>query len=142
MSSGTGWWPIFGCSLKQFVAERGIEYGLQFVISFSLNFPDFLYLKKSSKFLQSYENVFNPPNKLEGFHVQMIKSPFRGEYFGGGNEREPSPAQVVAVVGSFQTLHALRSNHKGETGGKAHVLHDLVGGLQVDVVAQRLVYYV
>jgi hypothetical protein len=42
--------------IEQFIAEHGIEYGLQFVTRFFLNFPDCLYLKKSCKFLQSYEN--------------------------------------------------------------------------------------
>ena len=41
--------------IEQFIAERGIEYGLQFVTQFFLNSPDCLYLKKSSEFLQSYE---------------------------------------------------------------------------------------
>jgi hypothetical protein len=41
--------------IEQFVAERGIEYGLQFVTRFFLNSPDCLYLKKSCKFLQSYK---------------------------------------------------------------------------------------
>jgi hypothetical protein len=41
--------------IKQFIAERGIENGLQFVTRISLNFPDCLYLKKSCEFLQSYE---------------------------------------------------------------------------------------
>ena len=46
-SSGAHW--------KQFIAERGIEYGFQFVTPKILNSPDSLYLKKSCKFLQSYE---------------------------------------------------------------------------------------
>ena len=41
--------------IEQFIAERGIEYGLQFVTQFFLNSPDCLYLKKSYEFLQSYE---------------------------------------------------------------------------------------
>jgi hypothetical protein len=43
--------------IEQFIAEHGIEYGLQFVTRFFLNFPDCLYLKKSCKFLQSYEKT-------------------------------------------------------------------------------------
>ena len=39
----------------QFIAECGIEYGLQFVTQFFLNSPDCLYTKKSWEFLQSYE---------------------------------------------------------------------------------------
>ena len=46
-SSGAHW--------KQFIAERGIEYGLQFVTHYFLNSPDCLYLKKFCEFLQSYE---------------------------------------------------------------------------------------
>ena len=38
-----------------FIAECGIEYGLQFVTRFFLNSLDCLYLKKSCEFLQSYE---------------------------------------------------------------------------------------
>ena len=41
--------------IEQFIAERGIEYGLQFVTLFFLNPPDCLYTKKSREFLQSYE---------------------------------------------------------------------------------------
>ena len=40
-----------------FIAERGIEYGLQFVTLFFLNSPDCLYLKKSCEFWQSYEKT-------------------------------------------------------------------------------------
>jgi len=43
--------------IEQFIAEHGIEYGLQFVTRFFLNFPDSLYLKKSCKFLQSYKKT-------------------------------------------------------------------------------------
>ena len=43
--------------IEQFIAERGIEYGLQFVTQFFLNFPDCLYTKKSWEFLQSYEKT-------------------------------------------------------------------------------------
>ena len=39
----------------QFIAECGIEYGLQFVTQFFLNPLNFLYTKKSWEFLQSYE---------------------------------------------------------------------------------------
>ena len=53
--SWKGWWLFIGCSSKQFIAERGIEYGLQFVTRFFFNSPDCLYLKKSCKFLQRYE---------------------------------------------------------------------------------------
>ena len=45
--------------IEQFIAERGIEYGLQIVTQFFLNSPDCLYLKKSSKFLQSYKKTIN-----------------------------------------------------------------------------------
>ena len=48
-SSGAHW--------MQFIAERGIEYGFQIVTRFFLNSPDCLYLKKSCKFLQSYEKT-------------------------------------------------------------------------------------
>ena len=44
--------------IEQFIAERGIEYGLQFVTQFFLNSPDCLYLKKSYEFLQSYDKIF------------------------------------------------------------------------------------
>ena len=33
--------------IEQFIAERGIEYGCQFVTQFFLNSPDCLYTKKS-----------------------------------------------------------------------------------------------
>ena len=46
-----------GAHWKQFIAERGIEYGLQFVTHFFLNSPDCLYLKKSYEFLQSYKKT-------------------------------------------------------------------------------------
>jgi hypothetical protein len=45
----------------QFIAECGIEYGLQIVIQFFFNPPDCLYLKKSIKFLQSYEKSSKEP---------------------------------------------------------------------------------
>ena len=41
--------------IEQFIAERGIEYGLQFVTRFFFNSSDCLYLKKSYEFLQSYK---------------------------------------------------------------------------------------
>jgi hypothetical protein len=41
----------------QFIAECGIEYGLQFVTQFFLNPPDCLYTKKFCDFLQSYEKT-------------------------------------------------------------------------------------
>ena len=41
--------------IEQFIAEHGIEYGLQIVTQKFLNAPDCLYIKKSCKFLQSYE---------------------------------------------------------------------------------------
>jgi len=49
--------------IEQFIAERGIEYGLQIVTRKFLNPPDCLYLKKSCKFLQSYKKFL----KLERF---------------------------------------------------------------------------
>jgi len=57
----TRWWVINGCrlsvrcSLMQFIAECGIEYGCQFVTRIFLKSPDCLYLKKSWEFVQSYE---------------------------------------------------------------------------------------
>ena len=39
--------------IEQFIAERGIENGLQSVTQKILKSPDCLYLKKSCKFLQS-----------------------------------------------------------------------------------------
>ena len=50
--------------IEQFIAERGIEYGLQIVTRKFLNPPDCLYLKKSCKFLQSYEKLREEQNKL------------------------------------------------------------------------------
>jgi hypothetical protein len=41
--------------IEQFIAERGIEYGIQIVTSFILNSPDCLYRKKSCEFLHCYE---------------------------------------------------------------------------------------
>ena len=41
----------------QFIAECGIEYGLQFVTQFFLNPLDCLYTKKSKKSFQSYSNT-------------------------------------------------------------------------------------
>ena len=55
MSHKTAGDSLSGAHWKQFIAERGIEYGLQIVTRFFLNSPDSLYLKKSCKFLQSYE---------------------------------------------------------------------------------------
>ena len=43
--------------IEQFIAERGIEYGLQIVTQIFLNFPDCLYLKKYYEFLQSYKKT-------------------------------------------------------------------------------------
>jgi hypothetical protein len=42
----------------QFIAECGIEYGLQFVTQFFLNSPDCLYTKKSCEFFQSYKKKY------------------------------------------------------------------------------------
>ena len=50
--------------IEQFIAERGIEYGLQIVTSFFLNPPDGLYLKKSYEFLQCYENKLEVQSDL------------------------------------------------------------------------------
>ena len=50
-----GCWLSIGCSLMQFIAKCGIEYGLQFVTQFFLNPLDCLYTKKSKKSFQSYE---------------------------------------------------------------------------------------
>jgi hypothetical protein len=47
--------------IEQFIAEHGIEYGLQFVTPFFPNSPNCLYLKKSIKFLQSYEKNLKTP---------------------------------------------------------------------------------
>ena len=41
----------------QFIAVRGIEYGLQIVTRFLFNSSDCLYTKKSCKFFHSYEKV-------------------------------------------------------------------------------------
>ena len=41
----------------QFIAECGIEYGLQFVTQFFLNPPNGLYIKKDCDFFQSYEKT-------------------------------------------------------------------------------------
>ena len=47
--------PSSGAHWKQFIAERGIENGLQSVTQKILKSPDCLYLKKSCKFVQSYK---------------------------------------------------------------------------------------
>ena len=57
MSHKTAGGHSSGAHWMQFIAERGIEYGLQFVTQFFLNSPDCLYTKKSSEFLQSYEKT-------------------------------------------------------------------------------------
>jgi len=54
--------------LMQFIAECGIEYGLQFVTPFSLNPPDCLYTKKSCEFLQSYEKASEKQNGKTTFY--------------------------------------------------------------------------
>ena len=54
---------------KQFIAERGIEYGYQFVTPKILNSPDCLYLKKSCKFLQSYEKTREEKRKRHFFSL-------------------------------------------------------------------------
>ena len=68
-SSGAHW--------KQFIAERGIEYGLQFVTPFFLNSLNCLYLKKSCKFLQSYEKTHQlrilKTHKLINLETQKLK---------------------------------------------------------------------
>jgi len=53
--------------IEQFIAERGIEYGLQIVTWKFLNPPDCLYLKKSCKFLQSYEKTSEMQKKSSLF---------------------------------------------------------------------------
>ena len=49
----------------QFIAECGIEYGLQFVTQFFLNPLDCLYTKKSKKSFQSYDSARNYLKYLE-----------------------------------------------------------------------------
>ena len=55
MSHETAGDSLSGAHWKQFIAERGIEYGLQIVTLKILKSPDSLYLKKSCESLQSYE---------------------------------------------------------------------------------------
>lgn len=57
--------------IEQFIAERGIEYGLQFVTLFFLNSPDCLYLKKSCEFLQSYEKTSAEQKKCISFYAEL-----------------------------------------------------------------------
>ena len=57
MSHETAGDSFSGAHWKQFIAERGIEYGLHIVTPNFLNPPHCLYLKKSCKFLQSYEKT-------------------------------------------------------------------------------------
>ena len=52
-----GSWFTVGCSLMQFIAECGTEYGCQIVTPFSFNSPDCLYTKKNREILQSYEKT-------------------------------------------------------------------------------------
>ena len=71
--------------IEQFIAERGIEYGLQFVTFKILNSPDCLYIKKSSEFLQSYENLLTAGCKT----IAMI---FIFRYF---NQKTAVCAQII-----------------------------------------------
>ena len=66
-SHKNGWWFTVGCSLTQFIAECGIEYGRQFVTHFFLNPPDCLYTKKFCDFFQSYGKTSAEQNKLVCF---------------------------------------------------------------------------
>ena len=68
--------------IEQFIAERGIEYGLQFVTLFFLNSPDCLYIKKDCEFLQSYAKTMKSPKKTgnnDTFITFIIKY-FRSGY--------------------------------------------------------------
>jgi hypothetical protein len=60
----------------QFIAECEIEYGCQFVTRFFLNFPDCLYLKKSCKFLQSYEKTREMQKESMLFFHFRVQSKF------------------------------------------------------------------
>jgi len=62
--------------LMQFIAECGIEYGLQFVTQFFFNPPDCLFLKKSIKFLQSYEKTRAKQKKTTIFFCFAGITPF------------------------------------------------------------------
>ena len=55
MSHKTAGGSASGVHWKQFIAECGIEYGLQIVTLFFLNSSDCLYTKKSWEIFQSYE---------------------------------------------------------------------------------------
>ena len=57
MSHETAGGSLSGAHWMQFIAEHGIENGLQIVTSFFFNPLDCLYLKKSYEFLQSYEKT-------------------------------------------------------------------------------------
>lgn len=59
-----------------FIAERGIEYSLLIVTPFFLNPPDSLYLKKSCKFLQSYEKTRAKQKKTTIFFCFAGITPF------------------------------------------------------------------
>ena len=67
MSHKTAGGPSSGAHWMQFIAEWRIENGLQIVTQFFLNFPDFLYIKKSCKFLQSYEKTSEMQKKSKNF---------------------------------------------------------------------------
>ena len=62
-----GWWPVIGCSLKQFVAVQRKEYDLYIITQFFLHLPNCLYIKKSCEFLQSYGNFCYNTNFLQDF---------------------------------------------------------------------------
>ena len=57
MSHKTAGGSSSGAHWRQFIVERGIEYGLQIVTLKILKSPDCLYTKKSCEFLQSYEKT-------------------------------------------------------------------------------------
>ena len=74
-----------GVHWKQFIAECGIEYGLQIVTSFFLNSPDCLYIKKSCKFLQSYRKT-------------VVLSPRLNEVRSARCRQFPRPLPILAAA--------------------------------------------
>ncbi len=74
-----GWWPVIGCSLKQFVAVQRKEYDLYIITQFFLHLPNCLYTKKSCNFFQSYEIFLKYQNFSTKKNTSLLSESENGE---------------------------------------------------------------
>ena len=109
----TRWWVIktagdtsSGVHWVHFIAECGIEYGLQFVTQFFLNSPDCLYTKKSWEFFQSYEKKVRNTKRIHKFFVLWLRRKFSKSVASQSHVRKNSNLFGFSLTYSY--LFALR----------------------------------